>query len=95
MEGRSYCSIGNCLRALVQLEKANECYIRVSHKTDIGMHSMASSASYVGTTTSVQGLAIAGELEDQLGEGVIHHNMGMTYEMLANLDQTQEHFEKV
>ncbi len=43
----------------------------------------------------MQGLAIAGELEDQLGEGVIHHNMGMTYEMLANLDQTQEHFEKV
>ena len=29
MEGRSYCSIGNCLRAMVQPEKANECYTRV------------------------------------------------------------------
>jgi len=30
MEARSYCSIGNCLRAIVQPEKANECYSRVS-----------------------------------------------------------------
>ncbi len=45
--------------------------------------------------TILQGLAIAAELEDQLGEGVINNNMGMTYEMLANLDQTQDHFEKV
>lgn len=29
-EARSYCSIGNCLRAIVQPEKALECYNRVS-----------------------------------------------------------------
>ena len=29
-EARSYCSIGNCLRAIVQPEKAIECYNRVS-----------------------------------------------------------------
>ena len=28
-EARSYCSIGNCLKAIVQPEKALECYNRV------------------------------------------------------------------
>lgn len=28
-EGKSYCSIGNCLKAMVQPEKAIECYTRV------------------------------------------------------------------
>ena len=28
-EGRSYCSIGNCLRAMVQPDKSLECYKRV------------------------------------------------------------------
>ena len=30
--GRSYCSIGNCLRAILQPDKAMECYKRVSRK---------------------------------------------------------------
>ena len=30
-EGRSYCSIGNCLRSMIQPEKAIECYTRVSN----------------------------------------------------------------
>ena len=30
-EARSYCSIGNCLRAMIQPDKALECYNRVSH----------------------------------------------------------------
>lgn len=29
-EGRAYCSIGNCLRAILQPDKAMECYKRVS-----------------------------------------------------------------
>ena len=29
-EARSYCSIGNCLKAIAQPEKALECYNRVS-----------------------------------------------------------------
>lgn len=29
-EARSYCSIGNCLRATMQPEKALQCYNRVS-----------------------------------------------------------------
>ena len=28
-EARSYCSIGNCLRGMIQPEKALECYNRV------------------------------------------------------------------
>ena len=28
-EARSYCSIGNCLRAMIQPDKALECYNRV------------------------------------------------------------------
>ena len=43
----------------------------------------------------VQGLSIACELEDKIGEGVVHNNMGMTYEMLNSLEQAQEHYEKV
>ena len=35
------------------------------------------------------------ELEDTTGEGVIHNNMGLAYEMLNNLEQAQEHYEKV
>lgn len=30
-EGKSYCSIGNCLRSMVQPEKAIECYTRVRY----------------------------------------------------------------
>jgi len=30
-EGKSYCSIGNCLRSMVQPEKAIECYTRVCY----------------------------------------------------------------
>ena len=30
--GRSYCSIGNCLKAILQPDKAMECYKRVSRK---------------------------------------------------------------
>lgn len=47
------------------------------------------------TIDAIQGLGIASELEDTLGEAVIHNNMGLTFEMLASLEQTQEHFEKV
>jgi hypothetical protein len=35
------------------------------------------------------------ELEDGVGEAVIHNNMGLAYEMLNNLEQAQEHYEKV
>lgn len=35
------------------------------------------------------------ELEDTVGEAVIHNNMGLAYEMLNNLEQAQEHYEKV
>ena len=30
-EGRMYCNMGNCLRAIIELEKAKECYDRVSY----------------------------------------------------------------
>ena len=29
-EGRMYCSMGNCLRAIVEIQRAEECYYRVS-----------------------------------------------------------------
>lgn len=35
-EARSYCSIGNCLRASVQPEKALECYSRVRRERGDG-----------------------------------------------------------
>ena len=35
------------------------------------------------------------ELEDGVGEAVIHNNMGLAYEMLNNLEEAQEHYEKV
>ena len=42
-----------------------------------------------------QSLTSAVELEDSVGEAVIHNNMGLAYEMLNNLEQAQEHYEKV
>ena len=42
-----------------------------------------------------QSLTSAVELEDDVGEAVIHNNMGLAYEMLNNLEQAQEHYEKV
>ena len=42
-----------------------------------------------------QSLMIASELEDHLGEGVVHSNMATTYEMLFNLEETLIHQEKV
>ena len=38
---------------------------------------------------------IASELEDNLGEGVVHSNMAATYEMLFNLEEALVHKEKV
>ena len=42
-----------------------------------------------------QSISIATELNDKVGEGVVHCNMAMTYEMLCNLEQALEHHEKV
>ena len=42
-----------------------------------------------------QSLTSAVELEDGVGEAVIHNNMGLAYEMLNNLEQAQEQYEKV
>ena len=38
---------------------------------------------------------LASELEDRLGEGVVHANMGTTQEMLSNMEQALVHQEKV
>ena len=35
------------------------------------------------------------ELEDELGEGVVHGNLGMANEILCNLEEAQEHYKKV
>ena len=43
----------------------------------------------------LQSLTAAVELDDGVGEAVIHNNMGLAYEMLNNLEQAQEHYEKV
>ena len=38
---------------------------------------------------------LATELEDYIGEGVVHANMATTHEMLCNLEETLVHQEKV
>lgn len=38
---------------------------------------------------------LASELGDTLGEGVIHSNIGVTYEMLSNMEEALIHNEKV
>lgn len=38
---------------------------------------------------------LASELEDRIGEGVVHANMATTHEMLCNLEETLIHREKV
>lgn len=38
---------------------------------------------------------LATELEDYIGEGVVHANMATTHEMLRNLEETLVHQEKV
>ena len=38
---------------------------------------------------------LATELEDYMGEGVVHANMATTHEMLCNLEETLVHQEKV
>ena len=45
--------------------------------------------------TYIKGLAIAEELEDKIGEGIVSGNLGMAYEMLCNLEEAQEHYKKV
>ena len=89
-EARSYCSIGNCLRAMVQPEKALECYSRVS------VQSLPTvMCPHLSPPLSSQSLMLATELEDRVGEGVVHANMATTYEMLYNLEETLNHQEKV
>ena len=38
---------------------------------------------------------LASEMEDRLGEGVVHANMGTTHEMLSNMEEALVHQEKV
>lgn len=38
---------------------------------------------------------LASELEDRIGEGVVHANMATTHEMLCNLEETLINREKV
>lgn len=38
---------------------------------------------------------LASELEDRLGEGVVHANMATTQEMLTNMEEALIHQEKV
>ena len=86
-EAKSYCSIGNCLKAIVQPEKALECYNRVRHTSHTYPYSLS--------LCSPQSLMLASELEDRLGEGVVHANMGTTQEMLSNMEEALIHQEKV
>lgn len=62
-----------------------------SHVTSPHIYMFSPSSSF----SRPQALGIAGELEDRMGEGVIHSNLGMTYEMLCNLEKALEHHERV
>ena len=42
-----------------------------------------------------QGLSLARELEDDMGEAIVSGNIGMAHEMLCNLDSAQEHYTQV
>jgi len=42
-----------------------------------------------------QGLSLARELEDEMGEAIVSGNIGMAHEMLCNLDSAQEHYKQV
>ena len=48
-EGRMYCNMGNCLRAVIELEKAKECYDRVSNNT--GMYRSIPPPPHATTST--------------------------------------------
>ena len=61
-------------------------------------HTYIHTRTYIHTHTHMhthQSISIATELNDKVGEGVVHCNMAMTYEMLCNLEQALEHHEKV
>ena len=89
-----YCSMGNCLRAIVEIQRAEECYYRVS----LGIRLVGGGCCLYSSAFSccgMQALETAHEVKDSIGEAIICSNLGTNYEVLGNLDKALEYHRKV